>query len=110
MFRVLLLSPCLCRNLSQHYATRDIFTLAGLLLTLINTSGVRADTAADPPDFKEVYDLIRNAPGRRQPAAAGPRGCPSFGNGTLPEGDAFQRGCTDECRFDHTAYHQSNFV
>src|SRR5436190_18472626 len=39
---------------------RGIFSaLAGLLLTVTNISVLRADTPAEPPDFKEVYELIR---------------------------------------------------
>ena len=48
---------------------RGIFSaLAGLLLTVTNISVLRADTPAEPPDFKEVYELIRaHAAGLSQP-------------------------------------------
>src|SRR5205809_5631692 len=35
------------------------WALAGLLVALINTPLVQAAAPAEPPDFKEVYDLIR---------------------------------------------------
>ena len=44
------------------------WALAGLLVALINTPFVQAAAPAEPPDFKEVYDLIRaHAAGLSQP-------------------------------------------